>query len=199
MRKRVEKWRPAAFQGIEIDGFIVGGSIVPTPKEAAKPLKGESPHGGLMGRALVTLLLGVGAGPAGLSRGFSRPCDERLSQELWALKTPVDPGLVAAPCGHGGNASVLLPLIGGDGAIAWFAEGDEETRGKDGASAWERVKYREVGMALGALGKGLVELLDRVQGHAALGDEGLDSRALGVMTPSSVVSGVALLMAWRRW
>ena len=58
--------------------------------------------------------------------------------------------------------------------MAWFAAGDAETRGKDGASAWERVQYREVGMALGALGKGLVELLDRVQGHAALGDEGLD-------------------------
>ena len=93
-----------------------------------------------MGRALVTLLLVVGAGPEGMPRGFSRPFDERLSQELWALETPVDPGLVTAPFGHGGNASVLLQLIGGDVAIALFAEGDEETRGKDGASAWESVK-----------------------------------------------------------
>jgi hypothetical protein len=86
---------------------------------------------------------------------------------------------VAAPFGNGGNASVLLQLIGGEGAIAWFAEGDEETRGKDGASAWERVKYREVGMALGAWCHGRVEILARLQGHAEVGDEGLDQAGIG--------------------
>jgi hypothetical protein len=34
-------------------------------------------------------------------------------------------------------------------------------------------------MALGALGYSLVEGLDRVQGHAALGDEGLDHEGIG--------------------
>jgi hypothetical protein len=62
----------------------------------------------------------------------------------------MDPGCVAAAFRHRRNASVLLQLIGGV-AVALSAEGDEETRGEDGSSAWEGVKYREVGMALGAL------------------------------------------------
>ena len=69
----------------------------------------------------------------------------------------MDPGLVAAAFGHRRNARILLELIGRGIAVALFAEGDEETRGKDGASAWEGVKQGEVGMALGALGNGLVE------------------------------------------
>jgi hypothetical protein len=75
-----------------------------------------------------------------MPRGVRRPFDERLSQERGALETPVDPGLVAAAFRHRRNASVLLPLIGSGVAVALFAKGDEETRGQDGASAWEGVQ-----------------------------------------------------------
>jgi hypothetical protein len=34
-------------------------------------------------------------------------------------------------------------------AVAWFAKGHEETRGEDGAGAWERLKEGEVGMSRG--------------------------------------------------
>jgi hypothetical protein len=114
-----------------------------------------------------------------MPRGFRRPCDDRLPQELGALETPVNPGLVAAAFRHRRTASLAWQLISRGVAVAWCAKGDEETGGNDGASAWEGVKYRAVGMALGAVGHGLVELLDRVQRHAALGHKGLDQEGLG--------------------
>lgn len=91
----------------------------------------------------------------------------------------MDPGLLAAPFGHGRNTSILLQLIGRGVAVALFAEGDEETRSKDRASAWEGVKEREVRMALGALCDGFVELFDRVQGRSELGDESLGQERIG--------------------
>ena len=57
--------------------------------------------------------------------------------------------------------------------------GDEETWGTDGASAGERVKQREVRMALGTLGHGRIDRLDGVQGDAAWADEGLDQEGMG--------------------
>jgi hypothetical protein len=48
----------------------------------------------------------------------------------------VHPGSVAAAFRHRRDASILLALIGRGVAGAWFAERDEETRGKDRASAW---------------------------------------------------------------
>jgi len=114
-----------------------------------------------------------------MPRGFRRPFDERLSQERGALETPVDPGRVAAAFRHRRHASVLLQLIGRGVAVALSAKGDEETWGKDGSSAWEGGKKREVGMALGAVGNGLVDILDRWQGHAELGNKGLDPEGIG--------------------
>jgi hypothetical protein len=75
-----------------------------------------------------------------MPRGCRRPFDERLSQEFGALATPVHPGLVAAAFRHRRNARLPLPLISRGVAVALFAKGDEETWGKDGASAWEGVK-----------------------------------------------------------
>jgi hypothetical protein len=91
----------------------------------------------------------------------------------------VHPGLVAAAFRHRRNASIPLQRISRGVAGAWFANGDEETGGKDGASAREGGKERDGGMALGAVGKGLVERLDRVHRHAELGDKGLDHEGIG--------------------
>jgi hypothetical protein len=121
-----------------------------------------------------------------------------VSQAFGALETPVNPGLVAAAFRHRRKASIPLQLISRGVAVAWFAKGDQKTWGQDGASAREGVKYRAVGMALGAVGNGRVGILDRVQRHAELGHKGLDQEGIGGMMPSSVVSGVALFMASRR-
>ena len=112
MRQIVNKWGTTAFQGPEIDGFIVWRSILPAPKEDAEPFKRERPHGGLMGLPLMALLLVVGACPEGMPSGFSRPFDERLSQERGALEAPVDPAGVATAFGHRRDASVFLQLSG---------------------------------------------------------------------------------------
>jgi hypothetical protein len=114
-----------------------------------------------------------------MPRGFCRPFDERLAQERGALETPVDPGGVPAPLGHGGNARILLQFIGRGVAVALFAEGDEETRGKDRTGAWKAIKQGEVGMVLGTLCNSVVEGLDGLQGHAELRDESLDEEGMG--------------------
>jgi hypothetical protein len=114
-----------------------------------------------------------------MPRGFRRPFDERLSHECGALETPVNPGLVAAAFRHRRNAGIPLQLISRGVAVAWFAKGDEETWGKDGASAWEGVKSRAVGMALGAVSNGLVAIRARWPRHPELGHKGLDQEGIG--------------------
>jgi hypothetical protein len=179
MGQPVEEWCTPALQGMQKDRVRVARSMLPAAQEQTNPGERQCPHRGLRGRPLVPLLLVVGAGPAGMPRGVRRPCDARWAQELGALETPVTPGLVAAACRPRRNASILLPLISRGVAGAWCATGDEETWGKDGASAWEGVTEGAVGMALGAVGNGLVAIRARVEGHAALGHKGLDQEGLG--------------------
>ena len=164
---------------MEIDRFIIGRVMLPTPKDDTDPFARECPDGGLRGGALVALLLGVGMGPEGMPNRFSGPRHERVSQECGALKTPMDPGFVSTSFRHRCNASILLELIGRGVAVALFPEGDEETRGKDRAGSWSGSQSGEVGMALSAVRNGVVEGRDRVQDHAELGDEGLDQEGSG--------------------
>jgi hypothetical protein len=82
--------------------------------------------------------------------------------------------------------------------LAWFAEGDEEPWGTDGANAWEGSTQGEVRIALGAWRNGVVAVLEGGQGYAELGGEGLHQEGMGTRPRSSVVSGVACVMAWRR-
>ena len=91
----------------------------------------------------------------------------------------MDPGRVAAPCGHGRHARILLQFLGRGVVVALFAKGGEETWSKDSPSTWEGIKAGAVGMALGALCYGLVELFDRMQGRAELCDESLDQEGMG--------------------
>jgi len=88
---------------LERDGLIVERALLPAPREDTDPFAGQGPHGGLMGLALVTLLLVVPLGPEGMADRLRRPCDERVPEELWTLQAPVHPGLLAAPFGHRGH------------------------------------------------------------------------------------------------
>ena len=144
-----------------------------------------------MGIAFGPLLGIVGTRPERMADGFAGPFHEGLSEELRALEPPVDPTCVPTAFGDRRNARILLEFGGGGIAFALFAKGDEETRGEDGAGAWERVKEGEVGMGWGQLRNSVVEVLDRLQGGAELGHKGPDEATWGVMTPSSVVSGMA--------
>jgi hypothetical protein len=73
----------------------------------------------------------------------------------------------------------FLECIGGGVAFPLFPEGSEEAGGKDSPGAWQGGESGEVGMALGALGDGLVEVFDRLQGDAELADESLDQERMG--------------------
>lgn len=153
--------------------------MLPTPKADTDPRARECPDGSLMGGALVALLLGVGLCPAGMAKGFRGPFHAGLSQEGGALQAPMDPGCVAAAFRHRRDARLLLPCISGEVAFPLFAEGDEKAWGKDRASARQGGTHGEVGMALGALREGVVEVCDRVQDAPELGDEGLDQQGRG--------------------
>jgi hypothetical protein len=109
------------------------------------------------------------------------------------------PGVMAAPLCPGRHARIRLACIGGGVACPRFPEGDAAAGGKDRPGAWQGGESGEGEMALGAWGDGVVNVFDGLQGHAALADEGLAQERRGALTPSSVVSGVALVMAWMRW
>ena len=91
----------------------------------------------------------------------------------------MDPGFLAAPFCYRCDARELLEYSGGGIAFPLFAEGDEEAGSEDGASAWEGLEQGEVGMALGTLRDGMVEVLDRVSGDTELADEGLHEQRMG--------------------
>ena len=173
-------------------------ALLPAPKEDADPLERQRPYGGLMGLALVALLLVVHLCPEGMPDGFRGPFDERLSEERGALQAPVDPGLLAAAFGYWRDTGVFLEFLGGGIAFALFAKGDEEPGGKDGARAWQGGKEREIGMALGALRDGVVEICNSLQSDAELGDEGLHQEGIGGDDPVIGGQGCGLLMAWMR-
>jgi hypothetical protein len=108
------------------------------------------------------------------------------------------PGFVAAAFRHRRDTRILLEFFRGGVAFRLFTKRDEEARGKDCASAWQGGKSGEIGRLLGALRNGVVEVCNGLQDNAERGDEGLNPEGIGAIPPSSVVSGVALLMAWRR-
>ena len=136
-------------KGQQIARLIVRNAVDPAAVEDADPLEGESAEGGLVVHA-ASLAPGVeGVGPEGARDGLPDPLDEGLSEEGGALIAPVDPGLVAAAFGDGGDAGVLLERGGVWEALAALAEGHEQARGKGGASARQGAEESVVGQ-LGA-------------------------------------------------
>ena len=167
------------MQRLEIDGLIVRCALLPAPREAADPFARQGPDGGLMGLALVALLLVVHLRPEGMPDRLRRPCDECLPEARGTLEAPVPPGFLAAPFSHRRDPGIFLEFGGGGIAFALFAKGDQETRSEDGARAWEGLEPGEIGMALRALRDGGVEIGDGLQGDPELGDEGLHQERLG--------------------
>jgi hypothetical protein len=187
-----------ATKGLEIDGLIVRRALLPAPIEDAEPFERQGPYGGLMGFALVALLLGVNLRPERMPARLRSPFNERLPEELWTLETPVHPGLLAAPFSHRRNAGIFLEFGGGGIACALFAEGDEQRGGKDGTRSWEGLEQGEIGMALRALRDGGVEIGEGLQGDPELGDEGLNQERIGRNDACIGGEGGAALMAWIR-
>src|SRR5215475_1127598 len=167
------------IQRLEIDRLIVRRALLPAPIKDADPFEGQGPYGGLMGLALVALLLVVHLCPEGMPDRLRRPFDKRLPEELWTLEAPVHPGLLAAPFGHRRDPGICLEFGGGGRAFALFAEGDEQPGGEDGARSWESLEQGEIGMALRALRDGGVEIGDSLQSDPELGDEGLHQERMG--------------------
>src|ERR671924_281733 len=110
--------------------------------------------------ALVPLLLVIDLCPEGMPDRFRRPLHERLSQELRTLEAPVHPGFLATAFRDRRDARVFLEFLGRGVAFPLFAKGHEEAGGKDGSGAWQGVKQGEVGMALGTLCDGCVEVFN---------------------------------------
>jgi hypothetical protein len=183
---------------LEIDGLIVRRALLPAPREDADPCECQGPYGGLMGFALVALLLVVHLCPERMPDRLRRPFDERVPEELWTLETPVHPGLLATPFGHRRNPGIFLEVGGGGIALALFAEGDEQPRGEDGTRSWEGLEQGEIGMALRALRDGGVEIGDGLQGDPELSDEGLNQERIGRDDAVIGGEGDGRCMAWIR-
>ena len=164
---------------LEIDGLVIRGSVLPTPIEDADPFERQGPYGGLMGLALVALLLVVRLRPEGMPHRLRRPFDERLPEKRGTLEAPVHPALLAAPLGYWRDPGIFLEFGGGGIALALFAEGNEQPGGEDGARSWEGLEQGEIGMALRTLRDGGVEIGDGLQGDPELGDEGLHQERIG--------------------
>jgi hypothetical protein len=187
----VEQGGTPAVERIEIDGLIIRGALLPTPKEETNPLERQSAYSGLMGFPLVALLLVRDPRPAGMPDRFGGPLDERLPQELWTLEAPVHPGLLAAACGHRRDPGILLQCGGGRRAFSWFAKGGEQPGGEDGTGPGEGLEQGEIGLVLRALRDGVIKGLDGLRGAPELVDEGLDSkshRTWGYLCPGTIAA-----------
>ena len=163
---------------LEIDRLIIRGAVLPTPIEDADPFERQGSYGRLMGFALGALLLVVELGPEGMPDRFRRPLYKRLAEERWTLEAPVDPGLLPAAFGDRGNTRIFLQFGSGSIACALFAKGNEKAGGEDRPRAWEGLEEGEVGMALGTLRDGGVEVGDGLQGDAKLGNQRLDQQGM---------------------
>src|SRR5262249_3008827 len=128
-----------------------------------------------------------------------RPCDKHVPEARGTREAPAHPGLRAAPCGSWRDPSIFLEFGGGGIAFALVAKGDQETRSEDRARSWQGLAQGEIGMALRALRAAGVAIGAGLQGDPELGDVGLHQERLGAMTPSSVVRGMADVLAWIRW
>jgi hypothetical protein len=104
----VDQGGTPAVERIEIDGLIIRGALLPTPKEDTNPLERQSAYSGLMGFPLVALLLVIDPRPEGMPDRCGCPLDERLPQELWTLEAPVHPGLLATAFGHRRDPGIFL-------------------------------------------------------------------------------------------
>ena len=179
----VDQGGTTAVARMEIDGCILRGALLPTPKAETNPRERQSAHGGLMRLPLVALRLGRDPRPAGLPDRCGGPRDACWPQALGTLAVPVHPRLLAAACGDGRASRLCLPCSGGGRACALFAEGDEPPGGADGAGAGQRREQGKIGMVVRARRHGVRKGLDRVSGDPELVDQGLDESGIGGDTP----------------
>jgi hypothetical protein len=170
----------ALLKGEQIVSLIVRNAADPAAVEDAEPLEGESAEGGLVLHA-GSLAPGVeGAGPEGARDGLPDPLDEGLAEEGGALIAPVNGGLVAAAFGDEGDAGALLDRGSVWEALTALAEGDEEARGKGGASARQGAEESVVGQLGSELGDLVVEAVDGSAGGAQLGKQDVDEQEIGL-------------------
>ena len=167
------------MERLEIGRLVVREALLPTAIEDTDPLEGQGSHSRLVRFALVALLLVIDLCPEGMPDRFRGPFHKRLSEERRTLQAPVHPGCLATAFRDRCDARIFLEFLGGGEAFSLFTEGHEEARGKDGPGPWQGVKQGEVGMGLGTLCNGSVEVGHGLQGHAELGDQGLHQEGLG--------------------
>jgi hypothetical protein len=111
----------------------------------------------------------------------------------------VHPGLCAAPFRYRDNPVIFWECGGGGIAYALFAEGDEQPRAKTGPApgrAWNR---EQAGGRCARCAMAVSKAARAGTGARSWAMRACPRSAWGPMTPSSVVRGVAALMAGIRW
>jgi hypothetical protein len=105
-------WCTAAYERLELDGFIIRRAILPPPPEGTAPFACLGAHSRRGRLALVTLLLIIDLRPEGMPRGFRRPLHERVAQEGRTLEGPVYPRLLATACRDRSDARAFWECFG---------------------------------------------------------------------------------------
>src|SRR5258708_194263 len=98
------------FQSIEVSGFIVRSSCLPTAIQHPAPFEREGACGGWM-RTPIGSLLTIGS--AGTERTRDRlpgPLDQALARKGGALPAPMHPGFLSTALGDRGDTGALLEL-----------------------------------------------------------------------------------------
>jgi hypothetical protein len=155
---------PTAVERIEIDGFVIRGALLPTPKEETPPLERSSAHGGLRRFPLVAWLLVIDLRPARRPDGCGGPLDEGLAEALRTLEAPVPPRCLATAFGYWRAPRLFLPGSGGSIACPWCAAGDEQPGGEAGACPGERLAQGDIGRVVRALCAGVSNGLEGLSG-----------------------------------
>ena len=167
------------MERLERGRLIVREALLPTAREDTDPFEGQGSHSRLVRFALVALLLVIDLCPEGMPDRVRGPFHERLAAERRTPQTPVHPGLLATAFRDWCDARIFLEFLSGGEAFPLFAAGHEEAGGKDGPGPGQGVKQGEVGMGVGTLGNGRIEVSNSLQGHAELGDQGVHQEGRG--------------------
>ena len=183
---------------LEIGRLLVREALLPTALEDADPCEGQGAHSRLVRFPLVALRLVIDLCPEGMPDGCCGPCHERVSEERRPLQTPVHPGLLATACRHRGDARLFLEFLGGGEAFALCAKGHEETGGKDGTSPWQGINKGKSGWTWARWAMAVSKSAMACKVTRSWATRACTRRVLGAITPASVVSATACLMASMR-
>ena len=184
---------------MEIGRLIIQGAVLPTAIEDTDPFEGQGARSRLVRFALVALLLVIDLCPEGMPDRSRSPFHERLAEERRTLQAPVHPGFLATAFRDWCDARIFLECLGGGEAFPLCAEGHEEASGAKTAPAPGKASNKgKAGWAWARCAMAVSKSAMACKVTRSWATRACTRRVLGAITPASVVSATAFLMASMR-